>query len=52
MRFTSIKEVIERTGANAKAAECLGKSGAFNSLEELVNFLREQEKYEEKLGKY
>lgn len=65
MRFTSIKEVIEKTGANAKAAECLGKSGAFNSLEEdlneleaaeyareLVNFTREQEKYEEKLEKY
>jgi DNA polymerase III alpha subunit len=65
MKFTSIKEVIEKTGANAKAAECLGKSGAFNTLEEdlneieaaeyarnLVSFLREQEKYQKQLEKY
>lgn len=65
MRFTSIREVIEKTNANAKAAECLGKSGAFNNLEEdlneleaaeyareIVSFLREEERYEERLQKY
>jgi len=65
MKFTSIREVIEKTGANAKAAECLGKSGALNCLEEdlneieaaeyareIVSFLRDQDRYKEQLAKY
>ncbi len=65
MRFKSIQEVIERTGANALAAKCLGKSGAFSNLEDdlneleaaeyavgLVEFLRNEEKYKEKKTKY
>ncbi len=65
MRFTSIQQVIELTGANAKAAECLGKSGALNNLDEglneiesaeyarsLVVYFREREVYKERLSKY
>ena len=65
MKFTSIREVIEKTGANAKAAECLGKSGALSSLDEelneleaaeyareIVTYLREKERYKERLEKY
>lgn len=65
MRFTSIKEVIQKTNADAKAAECLGKSGALNGLSEelneleaaeyarqLVVYLRDKEKYLERLAKY
>ncbi len=65
MRFTSIKEVIETTGINSKAAECLGKAGAFCSLDEELNeieaaafaretvlWLRAEEKYIEQIAKY
>ena len=65
MQFKSIRELIEKTGANARAAESLGKSGALNSLEEdlneieaaeyareVVSFLREEEKYKERVIKY
>jgi DNA polymerase III alpha subunit len=65
MKFKSIREVIEKTGANAKAAECLGKSGALSNLDEdfnelesaeyaksFVSFLRERERYIQRLEKY
>lgn len=65
MKFTNIKDLIKRTGANAKAADCLGKSGALSSIDEelneieaaeyardVVRFLREEIEYKEKLIKY
>lgn len=62
MRFTSIRQLLELTGINAKAAACLGKSGALSNLDDglneieaeeyasgMVGYLRSLKAYEEKL---
>lgn len=35
MRFDSIKDLLEKTDINSKAAEVLGKAGAFSSIEDM-----------------
>ena len=65
MTFSSIEQVIELTGINAKAAEVLGKSGAFSTLQdelneiesaqyakEMVGYLRELKRYRERVAKH
>jgi len=58
MTISSIRDIVERTSANAKALECLGKAGAFNNLEDGLNELeaaeygREMVVYLRDLGKF
>jgi len=43
MKFTSIKDLVERVPLNAKAAECLGLSGSLSNLGEDLNELEASE---------
>jgi DNA polymerase III alpha subunit len=51
MKFRTIEDVINAVPMNVKAAECLGKAGAFLNLEDDLNEL-ESSKYAKKLVQY